>query len=190
MCDKTVQKIFPALGTVNAVTIYDGFGVVAAEHVKKRVLELHRRFSLFAPESDVSKINRQAGIKPVYVHKDTIFVLSNAQKYARGTQGTFDVTAGAASRIWRERLFCAGKDCKLTWEESQRDMRPMRRKKFLGNMRYIMPLSILEELLFLLAKNGVSEFKTHFKKTANGWQNLWWKMRLLLQAVFMKGVLF
>lgn len=104
MCDKTVQKIFPALGTVNAVTIYDGFGVVAAEHVKKRVLELHRRFSLFAPESDVSKINRQAGIKPVYVHKDTIFVLSNAQMYARGTQGTFDVTAGAASRIWREAI--------------------------------------------------------------------------------------
>ena len=40
----------------------------------------------------------------MYVHKDTIFVLSNAQKYARGTQGTFDVTAGAASRIWREAI--------------------------------------------------------------------------------------
>lgn len=102
MCDKTLQKIFPAFGTVNTITIYDSSDVAAAEHVKNRVLELHRRFSVFEPESDVSKINRQAGIKPVHVHKDTIFVLSRAQSYARETRGAFDVTAGAASRIWRE----------------------------------------------------------------------------------------
>ena len=46
MRGKELHKIFPALGTVNALTLYDSFAPEIAEQVKKRVLDLHRRFSL------------------------------------------------------------------------------------------------------------------------------------------------
>ena len=71
MRDKVLQKIFPALGTVNTITLYDSFAPEIAEQVKKRVLDLHRRFSLFEQGSDIFRINEQAGIITVHVHPDT-----------------------------------------------------------------------------------------------------------------------
>lgn len=102
MRGKVLRKIFPALGTVNTITLYDGFAPEIAVQVKKRVLDLHRRFSLFEQESDISKINEQAGMKAVPVHQDTFFVLFHALAYGRETQGAFDITSGAASRLWRD----------------------------------------------------------------------------------------
>ncbi len=106
MRDKVLHKIFRAFGTVNSMTIHDGLETEAAEHVKKRVLELHRRFSFFEPESDIFRINEHAGIKPVSVHPDTLFVLSRALAYGRETQGAFDITSGAAGRLWRNAINC------------------------------------------------------------------------------------
>lgn len=102
MRGKVLQKIFPALGTVNTITLYDSFAPEIAEQVKKRVLDLHRRFSIFEQGSDIFRINEQAGIKTVPVHQDTFFVLIHALAYGRETQGAFDITSGAASRLWRD----------------------------------------------------------------------------------------
>lgn len=104
MKEKALQKIFPAFGTVNSITLYGGFDQEIAEQVKKRILELHRCFSFFEPGSDIFKINEHAGIKPVSVHQDTIFVLSHALAYGRETQGAFDITSGAVGRLWRDAI--------------------------------------------------------------------------------------
>lgn len=104
MRGKVLQKIFPALGTVNTITLYDSFALETAEQVKKRVLDLHRRFSLFEQGSDISEINEQAGMKAVPVHQDTFFVLFHALAYGRETQGAFDITSGAVSRLWRNAI--------------------------------------------------------------------------------------
>lgn len=102
MRGKELQKIFPALGTVNTITLYDSFAPEIAEQVKKRVLDLHRLFSLFEQGSDIFRVNEQAGMKAVPVHQDTFFVLFHALAYGRETQGAFDITSGAASRLWRD----------------------------------------------------------------------------------------
>lgn len=104
MRGKVLQKIFLALGTVNTITLYDSFALETAEQVKKRVLDLHRRFSLFEQESDISGINEQAGMKAVPVHQDTFFVLFHALAYGWETQGAFDITSGAVSRLWRNAI--------------------------------------------------------------------------------------
>ncbi len=102
MRDKVLQKIFPALGTVNTMMLYGSCASEIAEQVKKRVMDLHQRFSLFEHGSDIFRINEQAGMKIVPVHQDTFFVLFHALAYGRETQGAFDITAGAASRLWRD----------------------------------------------------------------------------------------
>lgn len=102
MREKVFQKIFPAFGTVNSLILYGGDCPSIAEQVKKRILELHRLFSFFEPESDIFRINKQAGREPVFVHRDTLYVLSRALAFGRETQGAFDVTAGAAGRLWRD----------------------------------------------------------------------------------------
>lgn len=104
MKEKVLQKIFPAFGTVNSITLYGSFDQEIAEQVKKHVLELDRYFSFFEPGSDVFRINELAGIKPVSVHQDTFFVLSHALAYGRETQGAFDITSGASGRLWRDAI--------------------------------------------------------------------------------------
>lgn len=107
MNQKRLQKIFPALGTVNTIALYGNYAPETAEQVKKRVLELHARFSFFEAESDIFRINEQAGIKPVTVHPDTFFVLFHALAYGAETRGAFDITTGAANRLWRDAIRCA-----------------------------------------------------------------------------------
>ena len=67
-------------------------------------MDLHRHFSLFEQGSDIFRINEQAGIITVPVHPDTFFVLSHALDYGWETQGAFDITSGAASRLWRDAI--------------------------------------------------------------------------------------
>lgn len=104
MSEKYIQKMFPALGTVNSVTVYGEKGEEAPEQIKEMVLELHRRLSVFDPGSEISQINRMAGICPVAVSQSTVAILGLAAQYAARTEGAFDVTAGAMSGLWREAI--------------------------------------------------------------------------------------
>lgn len=104
MKEKVIKNIFPAFGTVNTVTIYDDYDIDILKHIKWRMLQLHNRFSFFDVNSEIYKINQQAGIKPIYVSKDTIYLLSLALDYAKDTNGTFDVTIGAMSELWKNAI--------------------------------------------------------------------------------------
>lgn len=104
MGEKVLQKMFPAFGTVNSITLYGSVDPEIAEQVKKRVLGMHRRFSFFEPGSDIFRINEQAGMEPASVHQDTFFVLSHALAFGRETEGAFDITSGAAGQLWREAI--------------------------------------------------------------------------------------
>lgn len=104
MKEKVIKNIFPAFGTVNTVTIYDDYDIDILKQIKWRMLQLHNRFSFFDVNSEIYKFNQQAGIKPIYVSKDTIYLLSLALDYAKDTNGTFDVTIGAMSELWKNAI--------------------------------------------------------------------------------------
>lgn len=99
-----IQKLFPAFGTINSITISGERDPSILDPIKERMMEIHNRFSFFSPESEISRINQQAGIQPVPVSRETLYLLSLAQKYAKETKGTFDVTAGAMSELWRDAI--------------------------------------------------------------------------------------
>jgi thiamine biosynthesis lipoprotein len=52
------------------------------------------------PTSEVNRINRQAGIKPVKVSDETFQILKRAKGYSEKFNGLFDVTIGALSDRW------------------------------------------------------------------------------------------
>ncbi len=58
------------------------------------------RLSYYLPGSDVSRINRSAGIKPVKVSEETLEVIRTALEVSRITGGAFDPTAGPLIRLW------------------------------------------------------------------------------------------
>lgn len=96
-----ITKLFPAFGTMNSITLFDACDASILEEIKQRSLQMHSRFSFFRPESELSQINQQAGVCPVPIHRDTFTLLSLAVGYAKDTKGTFDVTAGAISELWK-----------------------------------------------------------------------------------------
>lgn len=96
-----IKKLFPAFGTINSVELFDNCDFSILEQIKRHILQLHNRFTFFDPHSEVYQINQNAGIHSVTVSEDSFSLLSLALRYARDTKGTFDVTVGSLSALWR-----------------------------------------------------------------------------------------
>jgi thiamine biosynthesis lipoprotein len=64
------------------------------------VRRIENETSRFKPESDVVKINAQAGIAPVQVSEDTFTIVKRAQEYAQLTNGAFDITIAPVEKLW------------------------------------------------------------------------------------------
>jgi len=65
------------------------------EDILSCVLRLEEKFSYFNPQSDVSIINREAGMYPVRVDQLTLQILFLAKKYHHLTGGAFDICKAA-----------------------------------------------------------------------------------------------
>jgi thiamine biosynthesis lipoprotein len=62
------------------------------------VTRLERLLSRFDPSSEIARINREAGRRPVRVDYEVWHILCTCQEYRRRTAGFFDVTAPSAVR--------------------------------------------------------------------------------------------
>lgn len=77
-------------------------GVRAAfDAVYQEFDRLDALLSVWKPESDVVRLNRAAGGSPVAVSPETIEVLDLARRISDETGGTFDVTFGALTDVWK-----------------------------------------------------------------------------------------
>jgi thiamine biosynthesis lipoprotein len=88
------------MDTVMTVKIYDKPEEKILEKVFLRLEEIEERMSATLENSDVAKINENAGIKPVVVNEDTYFVISEAKHFAEISSGAYDPTIGALVDLW------------------------------------------------------------------------------------------
>ncbi len=98
--NKRIHKIFPALGTVNTIDIPSCPDENIIISASERVLEIHRLFSAFDDTSDISRINTNAGVAYVPVHQDTVFLLEEAIRFSKESDGAFDVTIRPLVSLW------------------------------------------------------------------------------------------
>jgi thiamine biosynthesis lipoprotein len=97
---KSIQTTFPALGTVNTISV-SGFADEAVVYrAAERVRELHRRLSAFGGDSEISAVNAAAGKHYVRVHDDTYELVRKAKIYAGLTGGAFDPTVRPLVGLW------------------------------------------------------------------------------------------
>jgi thiamine biosynthesis lipoprotein len=73
----------------------------AFDAVFKEFDRLDLLLSVWKPESDVVRLNAAAGERPVAVSAETLEVLRIAREVSELTSGTFDVTFGALSDVWK-----------------------------------------------------------------------------------------
>ena len=94
---KTIQKIFSSLGTLNTIIVYlneneSEKAKNTLELVEQFVNRIDDKFSVFKDTSEISNINKNAGIEPVDVSNDTFEILKSSKKYSLITNGAFDIT--------------------------------------------------------------------------------------------------
>lgn len=79
-------------------------GARAAEEIRDEVFaEIERLEELFSrsiPDSDVSRINNNAGQKPVKVSPEVFYVTEQALEYAEMSDGVFDPTVAPLTDLW------------------------------------------------------------------------------------------
>jgi FAD:protein FMN transferase len=92
-----------SLYTVVTVTVYSNSKQKATEAVDNTFKELDRLGKLlnfYSEDSEVSMINRYAGIKPVKISNETLEVIDKALSISKITDGAFDITIGPIVKLW------------------------------------------------------------------------------------------
>ena len=99
------QKMFFAMGTVNTITIFEEADE-ALSAAKDCVKELDRKLSAYSHDSEISDVNRSAGISPVAISKDTFSLIKHSVMYSQLTDGCFDITSRPLSQLWKNAMKC------------------------------------------------------------------------------------
>lgn len=91
---------FYALGTFIRLQTWGKEAPKALEEARSVVAEVEKRFSRFTPRSDAGTLEQTAGHEEHPFSEESLFLFSKALEYARRTQGAFDPTLGALTRLW------------------------------------------------------------------------------------------
>jgi thiamine biosynthesis lipoprotein len=68
---------------------------------RQRVRRIEALMTTFRPDSEVSRLNAQAGVAPLHVSDELIEVVQAAIEAGRRSSGTFDITFYALHGLWR-----------------------------------------------------------------------------------------
>ncbi len=97
---KPLSKDGFMLGTFVVINLYDQKDEKIIDEVFERLREIENRMSVNIEDSDISLVNKNAGIKPVKVHQDVYYVLKKAKYYSEISGGAFEPTIGPLVNLW------------------------------------------------------------------------------------------
>lgn len=97
------ERSVDAMGTTYTVALYgpDRFSLEAAtDEAFEEVRRLDEMLSNYRPESEWSRVNREAFQQPVRVSDELFSLLERCLEYSRQSEGAFDITVGPLMKIW------------------------------------------------------------------------------------------
>ena len=92
------------MGSVFQITIVDKDRTSAQENIQKTFDEIERIENLISewrPETQISQVNQNAGIKPVKVDREVFEITKKGIWFSKITKGAFDISIVAMDRIWK-----------------------------------------------------------------------------------------
>jgi thiamine biosynthesis lipoprotein len=106
-CSRNRQSVYrkakPLMDTIVTITVVADSGRDAEKAIEDAFATIERfgeRINFFSDGSELSSINRNAGIKEVKVSPETFDVIENALRVAEKTDGAFDPTIGPEIGLW------------------------------------------------------------------------------------------
>ncbi len=97
---ESVTESVSAMGTITDFTIYGPHADEAIQKGKEILSDLEQKMSLNIKDSEINKINAQAGKEPVPVSDDTFEVIKRGIYFSKLTDGQFDITIAPITQLW------------------------------------------------------------------------------------------
>ncbi len=97
------QKSEPLMDTLVTVTVVSNSADRAGRAIESAFSTIGKfgdRINFFSPSSELSEINRNAGIRPVKVSPDTLDIIEKAVYVSEKSGGAFDATIGPEISLW------------------------------------------------------------------------------------------
>lgn len=98
------QRPVTLMGSRFDITIVAADSAKAEKHIDEVISEMSRIEDLISDwkeSSQISEVNRNAGIKPVKVDKEVFDLTKRALYFSKITDGAFDISYAAMDRIWK-----------------------------------------------------------------------------------------
>jgi thiamine biosynthesis lipoprotein len=106
-CDLKKEAIFKetraSMYTIVSITVVSDSPGTVRKATEESYAELDRIAALlnfYDDKSELSSINRQAGITPVKVSGETLGIIEESVNISKMTEGAFDVTVGTLVKLW------------------------------------------------------------------------------------------
>jgi FAD:protein FMN transferase len=99
-----IGEVHYAMGTLLDIQLYHESPDTGARLLRQACQEVRRLEALFSrhlPASELSRLNRWAGRGAILIAPELFDLLHTARQWAQWSQGAFDPTIGALSRLWR-----------------------------------------------------------------------------------------
>lgn len=99
-----VQRQMTLMGSLFDISVVARDSAHANAEIDAAVGEISRIEDLISewqPGTQVSEVNRNAGVKPVMVARELFALTHRAVRYSELTEGAFDVSIAAMDRLWR-----------------------------------------------------------------------------------------
>jgi len=98
------KRILKLMGSRFDITVVAKDSADAAAYIDQAIAEIQRIEKLISswdPNSQTSKINRSAGIKPVKVDPELFGLIERAIGISKLTEGAFDISYASMDKIWK-----------------------------------------------------------------------------------------
>lgn len=95
-----ISKTGFLLGTIVEVKVYEKIDDETLEQAFNILDEIENKMSVNIETSEVSQINRNAGINSVKVSEDTFHVIDKGKYYSDISNGNFDISIGPLVELW------------------------------------------------------------------------------------------
>lgn len=92
------------MGSRFQITLVDKDSISAERNIDKAVAEITRIENLISewrPETQISQVNQNAGIKPIKVDKEVFDLTKKGIYFSKLTDGAFDISIVAMDKIWK-----------------------------------------------------------------------------------------
>ncbi|RMC62086.1 FAD:protein FMN transferase [Lactobacillus sp. ESL0259] len=157
------------MGTVCTIKIYNQHQQKALKAGFKRIKQLATETTVNQKGSEIDKINKYAGIKPVKVTPTIYRMCKDAYYYSKISAGTFDLTIGPITSLWRIGFPDAHKPKASTIKKrlplinyhnvvfnDQKQTVFLKKKKMMLDLGGMAKGFISDEVMKVLQKNGVT----------------------------------